>query len=173
MKMSLNELRIEIAEILSEAKKKKVKKSDKIKKNAGEAASAYGFYDEALDFSEALGEDNIYAQQGAVNWGPNTSAGKHTDTAFNDPHLHNMSESDDRALRSLVKEVMQLGNISENSVWNVIDESEESTNIWEAANRWYEKYGDGINEKVKKGKAFENTKYKLNARAQNAAAPKK
>lgn len=60
-----------LKEIISEAKKKK-KESDEKKYEAHPAAYSY---DEAFDFSDPLGEMNVYAQQGAVNWGPYTSKG--------------------------------------------------------------------------------------------------
>ena len=117
-KMSMNELKKAIAEIIYEAKKEK--KAEKIAvRNA--AVEAYGHYDEAHDFSKPLGDKNRMRQQGQVNWGPYTSAGSDIETSVANPNAssaaNQMKESDERALRALVREVLENGLIDEQSAW--------------------------------------------------------
>lgn len=166
-KMTLNELRVEIAQMLAEAKKKSVK-SSKASRQAGRAAMAYGLYDEAFDFSEPLGGDNWVRRAGAVNWGP---------VSFGGDSFDHLTEADEKVLRHLVREVMEMGLVPESSAWAPLSESQEPrrfSSIWEAAQHWYQKYGEGEEpEKPKKGKAFEQTKYKLDRKAQKAVEPKK
>lgn len=182
-KLSINELKYEIAEILSEAKKKKEKKIDAKKKRG--ATGAYGFYDEALDFSAPLGAYNLYRQQGAVNWGPMTSDGPHVDSSFGNPNVagnmvmpgHMKESADEKALRSLVREVIQFGLIPEDSAWAPLMENKEGQSfgsIWEAAAHWFQK--EGFEEAATCGpaaKGYEKGKFKLDKKAQERAAPKK
>jgi hypothetical protein len=180
-KLSINELKYEIAEILSEAKKKKEKKTDAKKKRG--AVGAYGFYDEALDFSAPLGAYNLYRQQGAVNWGPMTSDGPHIDSSFANPNVAGNpgrvhESSDEHALRSLVREVIQFGLIPEDSAWAPLMENKDDGrtygSIWEAAAHWFQK--EGFQEAATcgpTGKGFEKSKFKLDKKAQERAAPKK
>ena len=108
-KMTLNELKHQIAGILEEAKKSE--KSTRSSKKSGKPpqVEAYGFYDKEHDFSTPQGEHNLYRQQGAVNWGPYTSAGPRVD--------YSLKETDERALRALVREVIENGTIDESSAW--------------------------------------------------------
>lgn len=123
-KVTLTELKRTIAEILDEAKKKKVK-AEKIK-NLSAQVEAYGYYDEAHDFSPPLGARNLYRQQGAMaNWGPLTSYGTEVDvrgagnpSAGSASGQLKMNETDERALRSLVREVIRNGLIDESSAWS-------------------------------------------------------
>lgn len=165
-KMTLNELRVEIAQILAEDRKKSAK-SSKASKQAGRAAMAYGLYDEAFDFSEPLGADNWVARAGAVNWGP---------VSFSGDSFDHLTEAEEKALRLMVREVMQIGLVPTESAWKPMTEEKEPRfeSIWEAAQHWYQKYGEGEDpQKPKGGKAFEQTKYKLDRKAQKAAEPKK
>lgn len=166
-KMTINELRVEIAQMLAEAKKK-AKKSSKASKQAGRAAMAYGLYDEAFDFSEPLGADNWVARAGAVNWGP---------VSFGGDSFDHLTESEEKALRHMVREVMEAGIVPAESAWQPLSEATEPKkfeSIWEAAKHWYQKFGEGEEgEKPKKGQAFEQTKYKLDKKAQKASEPKK
>ena len=57
MKMTINELKQQISEIIEEAKKKDQK--EKKFKRVGAQVEAYGFYDESHDFSEPLGVHNL------------------------------------------------------------------------------------------------------------------
>jgi hypothetical protein len=154
MAMTRNELKATIAEILSEAKKKKAK-AEKLKKTGGRAAAAYGYYDEALDFTDPLGAANRYYQQGGVNWGPMTSGA-------------GLKESEETALRATVREVLENGLIPEESAWAPVLEGSrpqyfESTweqALWEAKH-WYDrKSAEGdCGDAPKKGKGADKTKY--------------
>lgn len=170
--LTLNELKIKIAEILDEAKKKSSKKSSM--KRKGAAVEAYGLYDEALDFSTPLGAFNLYRQQGAANWGPYTSDGPHIDSSFANPQLGatHMRESEERALRMLVREVIQNGLVPPDSAWAPLVEGQREPSFgsaWEAAEplfeAWYDKFkksskkGSAEADKPKKGKGIEKTKY--------------
>lgn len=144
-----NELRLEIAQILDEAKKKSAK-SDKAKRKSA-SVDAYGLYDEAFDFSSPLGAFNLYRQQGAANWGPLTSDGPNIDSAFGHPNVSGatrMKESDERALRAMVREVIQHGLVPPTSAWSPLIERREGNRIhesaWEEAGplfeAWYDKF---------------------------------
>lgn len=116
MKMTLNELKHKISEIIEEAKKKP-EKADKIKRTSAQV-EAYGFYTEDHDFSAPLGAYNRYRQQGAVNWGPMTSDGTHVDQyGPANPNILGLHEADEQALRSVVREVLENGLIDEESAW--------------------------------------------------------
>lgn len=171
-KISGNELRAEIVQILVEAKKKK-EKADDASRDAGKAANAYGFYEEVFDHAETLGEYSWAGQTYGANWGPGTGGGSSLDSSYDRPST-GMKESDERALRQIVREVMQIGIASDESAWNVLRPGTQPTGIWEAVDRWYKKYGEDTEpEKPKRGQAFEQTKYKLDRRAQRATEPKK
>jgi hypothetical protein len=145
--MSMNELKLAIAEILDEAKKKR-SQADKHRRR-GAAVEAYGLYDEAFDFSEPLGALNLYRQQGAANWGPSTSDGPHIDSKYYNPNTAGgmrMREGDERALRALVREVIENGLVPAGSAWAPLMErsSREPTSAWDAAGplfeAWYDKF---------------------------------
>lgn len=143
--MTLNELKLVIAEMLDEAKKK-TQKAEKLKKK-GASIEAYGIYDEAFDFSAPLGALNLYRQQGAVNWGPQTSAGTHVDSTYQNPTQNtvNMKESEERALRALVREVIENGLVPAESAWAPMFESARETifeSSWDAASHLYEAWYD-------------------------------
>lgn len=135
-KMTLNELKHQIADILDEAKKSKKGKAKKDAKKSSSAKSsrmkmpqteAYGFYDKEHDFSTPLGAYNLYRQQGAVNWGPYTSAGPEVATGMGGGSNANafMKEGDEKALRHVVREVIENGLIDSNSAWSVFLEAKE------------------------------------------------
>lgn len=143
-KMTINDLKLEIAEIIEEAKKKK----EKAEKNTrfGKHMSAYGYYDESHDFSAPLGAHNLYRQQGAVNWGPFTSEGPKIDSGFQDPQATKttipqnteLTESEERAIRSVVREVVRYGLVPRDSAWGALvqerrDVAPKSNNPWEIA----------------------------------------
>jgi hypothetical protein len=81
MKVNLPEFKMIVADLVSEAKKKKKdeKKSDSFQ------------YAEAFDFSDALGAYNLYKNQGASNFGPYTGTS---------------SVQNDAVIRSIVKETI-------------------------------------------------------------------
>ena len=153
-KFTMNELKLEIAEILDEAKKKKDRIEDVKKK--GHQIEAYGLYDEAFDFSTPLGALNLYRQQGAVNWGPYTSAGTQVDNNYNNPNggALQMKESEEHALRSLVREVIQNGLTPSDSAWAPMMESTRRNQVhessWHAADALFEAWYDNFKKKGKK-----------------------
>jgi len=175
--MNINELKLVIAEVLEEAKKR-TEKAIKARENSGRAKNAYGTYAEALDFSWPLGPYNLYRQQGQVNWGPYTSDGPHIDqnfanpnTAMNTrmgsnthPHLH---ESDDElALRQVIREVIEYGLVPAESAWAPLMESapRQFDTIWEEAmhecDRWYMRNADtGPIGEPKKKTSLDRTRY--------------
>ena len=154
--MTLNELKLEIAEILDEAKKKK-SQVDKVKKR-GASVEAYGLYDEAFDFSSPLGAFNRYRQQGAANFGPYTGPGTQVDTSFHNPNpgALQMKESDEHALRALVREVIQNGLVPADSAWAPLMEKRQQVHEspWHAAESlfeaWYDKKSESDAKKQKK-----------------------
>lgn len=143
MKLTLDEVKLVVAEMLDEAKKKK-EKAEELKKK-GRSIEAYGLYDEAFDFAAPLGADNTYAQQGAVNWGPYTSPGPQIDSAFHDPQPGRTAIREERALRMLVREVIQNGLVPSNSAWAPLVESERQPcyeSPWDAAQGLFEAWYD-------------------------------
>ncbi len=167
MKFSINELKLVIAEILDEAKKKKAK-ADDIKKK-GASVEAYGIYDEAFDFAAPLGAWNLYARQGAANFGPYTAEPPHYDSTFHDPNRGaGIRESDERALRALVREVIQNGLVPVNSAWAPLMESSRevvSESPWHEAEAlfeaWYDKFKKSSkksSEGGKKARGFDRSK---------------
>jgi hypothetical protein len=159
MMLSLNELKLEIAEILDEAKKKK-EKAVELKK-MGASVEAYGIYDEAFDFSSPLGDFNRYKQQGGVNFGPYTSAGTKLDSNFSHPNTGpQMKENDEKALRSLVREVIQNGLVPDNSAWAPLMEKKEQLfeSPWEAAGHLFEAWYDDFKKDKKSEKEPKKSK---------------
>jgi uncharacterized protein with von Willebrand factor type A (vWA) domain len=167
MKMTIDELKHQIAEILDEAKKKK-EKVDKIKRMSAQI-EAYGFYNEEHDFSQPLGSANLYRQQGAANWGPYTSAGTAVDHQnAGNPNAIRIKE--EKALRTVVREVIQNGLIDEGSAWAPFIKRQEPIfeSTWEEAayridEAWYDdfkkdKKGKKDDDEKPKGK-FEKTSY--------------
>jgi hypothetical protein len=137
--MNINELKVVIAEVLEEAKSK-LNKEDKKKLNAvmasGLGKMAYGTYAEAFDFSHPLGDDNLYKQQGGVNWGPYTSVGPTVAQNFANPNIriaiHESNE--ESAIRRVIREVIANGLTPSNSAWAPVMESKNTfDNHWEAA----------------------------------------
>jgi hypothetical protein len=153
-KMTINELKLEIAGILQEAKKKK-SKADELKKN-GASVEAYGLYDEAFDFSSPLGAYNYYRQQGAVNWGPYTGTPNTVNVDYHNPNSGalQMKESEERALRAVVREVIQNGLVPSDSAWAPLMEKRKPVfeSAWDAADHIFEAWYD----KAKKGKKSES-----------------
>jgi hypothetical protein len=144
MKMTIDELKRQIGELVNEAKKKDKKAVEAKKK------PAYGFYEEALDFSEPLGAFNLYGSQGGVNWGPMTSAGAPVSVSSASPERSKpsgMNESEEQILRSLVREVITTGvPVEESSAWAVflpdrepIFENAWGEAIYEAKKHWFQK----------------------------------
>lgn len=73
MKMTLKELREFVKQaVLEEARKSKKKPAPEAKLNP--AAKAYGQHAESFDFSQPLGNLNLYKLQGAANFGPYTNS---------------------------------------------------------------------------------------------------
>jgi hypothetical protein len=147
--MNLNELKIMIAEVLEEAKKKK-EKSDRLKAASGGAKSAYGYYDESLDFSAPLGGYNLYRSQGAVNWGPYTGPGPHIDQNFANPNTR-LGLKEEAALRQVVREVIEFGLIPPDSAWAPLMESNSKPvyeNVWQEAldeSHWFMQHRENNN----------------------------
>lgn len=134
--MTLNELKLEIADILEEAKKKKIKADDLKKKGA--AVEAYGTHDEAFDFSAPLDGMNLYKQQGGVNWGPYTNGGTTVDSAFENPNTGPKSVQE-TALRAVVRDVIKNGLIPEHSAWAPLLKKEDvSEGTWGDAMHMFE-----------------------------------
>lgn len=169
MKMTIDELKHQIAEILDEAKKTKEKK-EKLKRMAAQV-EAYGFYSEEHDFSPPLGVWNRYRSQGQVNWGPYTSYG----TPVEHQNSGNPNQSgflqikEEKALRALVREVIQNGLVDENSAWAPFIERAEPLfeSTWEEAayridEAWYDDFkkekGKKDGDEKPKGN-FEKTSY--------------
>lgn len=141
--MNINELKIVISEILEEAKKKK-EKQILAKEASLNAISAYGNYANAFDFSAPLGAYNLYRQQGAVNWGPYTSNGPHIDSNFANPNTRlSMKESEEVAIRAIVREVIEHGLVPHDSAWAPMMERRQRVPVetpWQAALQecaWY------------------------------------
>jgi len=161
-KMTMNELKLEIAEILDEAKKKKEKVEDIKKKGAH--IQAYGLYDEAFDFSVPQGEFNLYRQQGAVNWGPYTSAGAHVDNNYSNPNggMTQMKESEEHAIRALVREVIQNGLVPKDSAWAPMMETQKQAttdgSAWGQARSLYEAWYDNFKKSKKDDKESKKSK---------------
>ena len=159
-KYSMNELKLEIAEILDEAKKKASKSKDIKKKGA--SVEAYGIYDEAFDFSAPLGDFNLYKQQGGVNFGPYTSGGNGFKNEYSHPNTGQvkMKENDERALRALVREVIQNGLVPSNSAWAPLIEKREqvSEGAWGAANNLFEAWYDNFKKSKKDDKEEKKSK---------------
>lgn len=140
MKATLAEIRTIVSEVLTEVKKKK-EKSDKAKKEVHPAGYSYA---EAFDFSAPLGAYNLYRNQGAVNWGPMTSAG----TKIDDRIAGGRSETES-ILRSFIKEAIR-EEVGETSSWQRLSEMIDPPapsfgNVWEAAaHHWYDFQNRGL-----------------------------
>lgn len=170
MKYSIDELKHQIAEILDEAKKKP-EKAEKLKRMAAQV-EAFGFYAEEHDFSAPLGAYNLYRQQGAVNWGPMTSDGTHIDNNVGNPNAGSaskyMKESEEKALRNLVREVIENGLIDEGSAWAPFLTAKEPIfeSTWEEVQHrmneaWYDDFKKGKKGEEKKSgtKQYDKTSY--------------
>lgn len=144
--MNINELKIVVSEILEEAKKSR-EKEIKAKKNGGRAKNAYGQYSEAFDFSWPLGAYNLYKQQGGVNWGPFTSAGPKVDQNFANPNTRLSMNEEEKAIRQVVREVIQHGLVPHDSAWRPMMETPRAAydSTWEAldeACHWYMQHSE-------------------------------
>jgi hypothetical protein len=183
--MTLNELKLVVAEIIEEAKKKK-EKADDLKKK-GKSVEAYGLYDEAFDFSSPLGAYNLYRQQGAANWGPFTSDGPRVDSQFHSftTGATSMKEGEEKAIRHVVREVIENGLVPSDSAWAPLVENEQLASrrmsespSWERATdlfeAWYDKFKKDKEEpKKSQSKGYEKTEYKLDKKSQERASGKK
>jgi hypothetical protein len=149
MKVSIDELRKIVGEVVSEAKKKK-EKSDELKYTAH--PKEYG-YAESLDFSAPLGGYNLYRSQGAANWGPYTGAGpKIDDNVRIDPVSTSLTE--EKMLRSLLRSIIGETLMPRSSAWDVISESSRvrrTGNVWEDVARWYDHQGFGLGSQTPAG----------------------
>jgi hypothetical protein len=156
--LSINELKLEIAGLLAEARKKKAEP-----KKRGRSVEAYGFFDEALDFSTPLGAFNLYRQQGVSNLGPYTADGPWIDSHFASPRVGptGIAEADERALRALVREVIENGLVPSDSAWGPLTEREEPAfeSIWEAAMHYYDHQGLGLGKQTPDGIEKRKAKY--------------
>lgn len=127
---TIQEIRKVVDSVLAEAKKKK-EKAEELKHDP--KPPAYG-YSEAFDFSAPLGAYNLYRTQGAVNWGPMTSAGTKIDD-----RIVNQKSNLEAVLRGVVKEA------SAPSAWLPLMESTKvPDSVWEAAQHWYDHAGFGL-----------------------------
>lgn len=140
MKMTINELRTIIKDMIIEAKKKKVKK-DKLDKKVNPPAYTHA---DALDFSSPLGGYNLYASQGAVNWGPMTGPGSKIDD--NVATSYNTNE-----LKEFIQRATFDGLIHNDSAWKSLAESlvtkdMKFNTIWEVALYQYNNSGKQIDE---------------------------
>lgn len=180
--MDLNELRLVVAEMLDEAKKKKEK--EVALKKRGASVEAYGLYDEAFDFSAPLGASNLYRQQGAANWGPYTSGGPEIDSMFSDPNrgATQMRESEERAVRMLVREVIENGLVPPTSAWAPLTEKRKvmpvAESAWDAAaplfEAWYDKFRESKKDApAKKPKGFEKDRDRGPVKKRGQPADKK
>lgn len=75
MSFDMKDLELYVEGVLNEVKKKK-EKAIALKKDEANIGYTYA---EEFDFSAPLGQYNLYRTQGAVNWGPMTSAGTKID----------------------------------------------------------------------------------------------
>jgi hypothetical protein len=147
MKISLKEIRQMVYQIISEAKKKKEKKSDP-------RPDGYAYL-EAMDFSSPLGAYNLYKSQGSVNWGPYTGAG----TKIDDRVTGARGALEEAALRQFIREMISEAIGSDRSAWKDITEKTELSNgrkfknIWEAALHWYDHQKLGLGHQTQEGLA--------------------
>lgn len=147
MKVSLKELRSIVADVLTEAKKKK-KKSKDLEKNVD--PKGYG-YAESFDFSAPLGGYNLYRSQGVTNWGPHTGAGPKIDD-----NVGGTKALSEKTLRSYLRSIIHEHISTEQSSWNQLSELTDSksknfNNIWEAANHWYDHQNFGLGRQTSEG----------------------
>lgn len=139
MKISVNELKSMVGQIVSEAKKKKSKSEKPMK---GVKPTGFSF-DEAFDFSTPLGDWNLYARQGSSSWGPLTGPGTKLGEELSSAG-RSLSEN---AVRSLVRQV--------------IKEHAAPMNIWESAMHWYDNQKLGLGSQTSEGiqqKKLDNAK---------------
>ncbi len=164
MKITLQEIREMVSSVLAEAKKKK-EKSEKAKKEVFPAAYSYS---EAFDFSAPLGAYNLYRSQGAANWGPMTGPGTKVDDRVDG------GRSNEATLRSFIKESIKAELKEERSAWTELSEMVDPpkkaapTNVWEAAQHWYDHQGFGLGRQTSEG-----IQLKKDAAAKKAANKKK
>lgn len=173
-KKTISELRNSIAEILHEAKK--AKKSSRKSSRRPPQVEAFGYYDKEHDFSEPQGVHNLYRQQGQVNYGPQTGGTPElANRGANNPNApsaaNQMKEGDEKALRALVREVIQNGLIDEQSAWAPFTKKQEPIfeSTWEEVSyltekAWYDRKDPDCetpkgNEAGSKPKGFEKTSF--------------
>lgn len=146
MNDTLREIRKIVAGVLAEAKKKK-EKAVELKHDPRPPEYSYA---EALDFSAPLGAYNLYRNQGPVNWGPMTSAGTKIDD-----RVTSQRQNLEAVLRGVVKEAVRLELKDDPSSWHwlseAIEQRREPTNVWEAANHWYDHQNLGLGHQTAEG----------------------
>ena len=134
MKLTLEQVETFVRDILAETKKKKSKKDVE-----REVLPSAFKYDDALDFSAALGDLNLYKRQGASNFGPYTSSDSkelNDDRRGADKEKENSQEA---MLRSFVHETVEKIVREDQSAWASLNEELLPKNVWEAVNLMYEK----------------------------------
>lgn len=134
---TIKEINDIVGRVLLEARKKKKKEEPKRKHEA--VPGEYG-YSESLDFSDPLGDDNLYKKQGGASWGPLTSPG----TSLKDKVPGQKSD-----LESVLKGFMKES--QEPSSWNRLAESFHPDNVWESAQRWYDHQNLGLGKQTVEG----------------------
>lgn len=129
MKITINELRKIIKDVITEAKKKKTK-DKKL-----EAAAGTQVYSSAAahDFSAPLGAYNLYKGQGAANWGPMTGPGQQVDDS-----IHTTKK-----LKEFVNRTFLDGSIPKSSYWRPLIERlnkkySNPKDAWEVAKYTYD-----------------------------------
>jgi hypothetical protein len=135
MKISVQELRKLVEEVIIEAKKKKDLEE--------ETRPDAHIYDKTFDFSKPLGAYNLYRSQGPVNFGPYTGAGPKIDDR---PYGVKNESSLRAALRQMISEALMP---AAGSAWmGVVPPAPKQVprNIWEAACHWYDFSGKGLGE---------------------------
>ena len=135
MKLSINELKSLIGEVISEAKKKAKKKPKKEKLEELEVNTDGHAVDIKLDFSAPQGAENLYRKQGQVNWGQYTS---NTDTIDDSLYGTKTEELIRGVVRAAIAESMTADKTSE---WHRLAPPPVTLaprNVWEHIERWYD-----------------------------------
>jgi hypothetical protein len=151
MRITLEELKVIVAEVINEVKKKKKKE-----KMDEESCLSY-VIDPKLDFSAPLGAYNLYKSQGAVNWGPMTGQGSKVDDRVGSKK----SVTEEHVLRLYLRNIIS-ESIGVNDIDNFVNESFDVSpfnGMWEAAAHWYGVDTHLLDEKRKtKKKKIKNSK---------------
>ncbi len=124
----MNAIKTIVAQVISEAKKKKKKDNDQ---KYVACPKEYGYAD-AFDFSSPLGDENRYKAQGDSNLGPYTNSGN----------------PEDKKLRAAIKETIREAMLNERSPWDFLSESlrmneRNPKNVWESLGRFVNEENDG------------------------------